>query len=89
MPTATLTPEKEYVAHVDSKRRMVVRNGTHTVYRVLEYHDGHMVLIPCEIVPSPKIKKGTLAQIERSIVNLKKGKVSEPVDIKAALKLYR
>ncbi len=89
MPAATITPRKEYIAHLDSKKRIVVRSSTHTVYKVREYPDGHMVFIPCEIKPSTKIKKTTLAQIERSIANLKSRKVSGPVDLKAALKLYR
>lgn len=88
MPSTTLTPGKEYLAHLDSKKRIVVRTATHEVYRVREYPDGHLVLIPCQVVTSPKIKKETLAQIERSIANLKANKVSEPIDIKSALKLY-
>ena len=83
------TLKEEYTAYLDSKKRVVVRKPTHTVYHVQEYTDGHLVLIPCEIVPSEKIEKGTLAQIERSVANLKARKVSEPVDIKAALKLYK
>ena len=89
MPTVTIAPQKEYIAHLDSKKRIVVRDATHTIYKVREYSDGHMVFIPCEIKPSSKIKKTTLAQIERSISNLKARKVSGPVDVKSALKLYR
>ena len=88
MPPAVAVKD-EYTAHVDSKKRVVVRAPTRSVYRVREYADGHLVLIPCDLVPSPSLRKETLAQIERSIANLKAGKVSGPIDVKAAIKLFQ
>lgn len=90
MPQTVARPQNEYVAHTDSKKRIVVRSSTPNGYYIVkEYSDGHIVFTPCDIAPSKKIKAGTLAQIERSIANFKKGKVSDPVDVNAALKLFR
>ncbi len=89
MPQITIRPQNEYIAHVDSKKRVVVRSGAHSVYRVREYPDGHLVFMPCEITPSRKIKQETVRQIERSLANLKRGRVSEAIDISAAIKLFR
>ncbi len=89
MPSTIVRPQNEYIAHVDSKKRVVVRSSTHSVYRVREYADGHIVFIPCEITPSRKVKAETLRQIEKSIGNLKAGKVSKAVDVNAAFKLFR
>lgn len=84
-PSATMLKE-EYVAHVDSKKRVVIRSASHKVYRVRTYPDGHIVFIPCEIKPSPKLKKETLAPIERSIAKRKNWKLHKAVDIKVAVK---
>lgn len=90
MPQTIAKPKNEYIAHTDSKKRIVVRSSPpHGYYIVREYSDGHVVFTPCEVTPSPKIKASTLQQIERSIANLKAGKTSEPVNVNNALKLFR
>ena len=81
--------KEEYVSFLDSKKRITVRHPQYDVYQVQEYSDGHLVFILCNIVRSEKIDKQTLNQIEKSVENMKSGKVLGPIDVKAVRKLYR
>ena len=83
------TLKEQYISFLDTKKRIGVRHPIYDVYQVQEYSDGHLVFIPCNIVQSEKIDKKTLGQIERSVENLKAGKVIGPVDIKAARRRYK
>ena len=84
-----VTLKEEYISFLDAKKRISVRHPRYDVYQVQEYSDGHLVFIPCNIVRPEKIDKNTLNQIERSVQNMKKGKVLGPVDIKASRKHYK
>jgi len=81
--------EKEYVAHLDGKNRFTLRGAKTKLYRVRVFDDGHCLLSPQKLVDDPPISAKTMRQIERSIGNLKVGKVSGPIDIKAARKLFK
>lgn len=48
-----------------------------------------MLVSPQKLVDDPPISAETLSQIKRSIGNLKAGKVSGPIDIKAARRALR
>lgn len=81
--------QKEYIAHLDNKNRFAVRGATTRHYAVSVFDDGHMLLSPRKLVEEEPISEATLAQIERSISNMKSGKVSAPIDIQSARDLLR
>jgi hypothetical protein len=83
------TIEKEYTVHLDTKNRFTLRGAKTKFYRVKVLKDGHLILSPQKLVPSPQISKDTLRQITQSIRNLKREKVSGPIDLAAARKLLR
>ena len=83
------TIEKEYVVHLDTKNRFTLRGAKTKFYQVKVLKDGHLILSPQKLVPASRISKDTLRQITRSIGNLKRGKVSGPIDVAAARQLLR
>lgn len=83
------TIEKEYIVHLDTKNRFTLRGAKTKFYRVKVLKDGHLILSPQKLVPAAKISKGTLRQITQSIANLKRGKLSGPIDVTAARQLLR
>ena len=76
--------EKEYIAHLDSKNRFSVRGATARLFQVKVFEDGHILLSPRKLVEDEPISEATLCQIEKSISNLKTGKVSSAIDIEEA-----
>lgn len=74
---------KEYDARIDVKRRVTLRGAQYDHYHVQEYPDGRIVLEPRELVAPLEVSKRTLATMDESIKNLKKGKASKPVDLSA------
>jgi len=85
MPAAI---KKEYVAHLDSKNRFTLRGAKARLYTVRVFEGGHLLLSPQKLVDDPPISRDTMRQIERSVGNLKAGKVAGPVDVNAARKLF-
>ena len=80
--------EKEYVAHLDGKNRFTLRGAKSKLYTVRVFEDGHLLLSPQKLVADPPISRETIRQIERSVGNLKAGKVAGSINIKAARKLF-
>jgi len=81
---------KEYQARLDTKNRLTLRGVTAKFYVVQILEGGSIVLSPQKLVPmSTPISEEILAQIGRSVGNLKKGKVGGPIDLNAARKLVR
>ena len=72
---------KEYLAKVDSKKRISVRGATFDHYQVKEYDDGRIVLFPRVIVDPFQVSEKTLKVIDESVANFKKGIVSPPIDL--------
>jgi hypothetical protein len=72
---------KEYDARLDSKKRITLRGAQTLFYRVREKTDGTIELSPRVLVHPDEISAKTLAMIDQSVVNLKKGKVSKAVDM--------
>jgi hypothetical protein len=89
IPTLTLleanmaTAVKEYDAKMDSKKRITLRNALFEYYHVEEYEDGRIVLEPRELVAPFQISEKSLAMMDESMENLKKGKVSPAIDLSA------
>ena len=73
----------EYDARIDVKKRVTLRGAAFDYYHVQELSDGRIMLDPRELVPPFEISKKTLAVIDSSSANLKKGKVSKPIDLSA------
>ncbi len=78
-----MSPVKQYDAKMDAKKRVTLRGAHFDHYHVLEYPDGHIVLEPRELVAPFEISKQTLAIMDESMKNLKKGKASKPIDLSA------
>ena len=70
--------KNSYDAKVDSKNRITLRNAKYDYYRVTEMADGSFVLYPRVLVDLSDIPEETLAMIESSMKNYKKGVVSDP-----------
>ena len=78
-----MAPVKEYDARIDVKRRVTLRGARYNHYHVKEYSDGRIVLEPRVLAAPFEVSKKTLAQMDSSMKNLKKGKVSKPIDLTA------
>jgi hypothetical protein len=79
-----MSPVNEYDAKIDVKKRLTLRGARYGHYHVREYKDGRIVLEPRELVKPFALSRRTLKMMDRSIANLKKGKVSDPIDLSAA-----
>lgn len=74
-------PVKEYEARIDVKKRVTLRGARYDNYHVQEYSDGRIVLEPRVLVSPFEVSQNTLAMMDSAMENLKKGKVSKPVDL--------
>ena len=72
---------REYDAKIDSKRRVTLRNTKFEYYHVKEMSDGIIVLEPRELTVPFSVSANTLAMRDKAMENLKRGEVSEPVDL--------
>lgn len=72
---------KEYDARMDKKKRVTLRGATYANYHVQEYQNGRIVLEPRELVAPFEVSRNTLGMMDSAMVNVKKGKVSKPVDL--------
>ncbi len=72
---------KDYVVHIDNKKRVTLRGAAYQYYNVREYENGCIILEPRELVVPASISARTLADMDRAIANFKEGKVSETVDL--------
>lgn len=75
------TAVKTYDAKIDMKKRITLRNSKYDYYHVKEFSDGRIVLEPRELVPPFEVSQATLSMMDSAVANLKKGKVSKPVDL--------
>ena len=73
--------EKEYTTHIDSKKRITLRRSRYQYYNVKEYDNGCILLEPRELTVPKDISSQTLADMDKAISNIKKGKVSPKVDL--------
>ena len=71
---------KQYDTKVDSKNRFTIRGANFNYYHVTEFNDGHIELVPRVLVDPNVISRNTLNMMDKSIENLKNGKVSDPID---------
>lgn len=78
-----MAPVKEYDARIDVKKRVTLRGARYDHYHVQEYSDGRILLEPRELVAPFEVSQKTLATMDQSMKNLKKGKASKPIDLSA------
>ncbi len=72
---------KEYDAKIDSKKRVTLRNTPFEYYHVQEMSDGVIILEPRELTAPFQVSAKSLAMMDAAVSNMKKGTVSEPIDL--------
>lgn len=72
---------KDYVAHLDSKKRITLRGAVYQYYNVKEYGNGCIILEPRELTVPESISAKTLADMDCAVSNFKNGNVSPSIDL--------
>lgn len=72
---------KDYVVHLDNKKRITLRGATYQYYHVKEYGNGCIILEPRELSVPDSISAKTLADMDRAVNNFKQGEVSPTIDL--------
>ena len=75
------TAVKEYDAKIDAKKRITLRGSTYEYYHVLEFPNGTIELQPRELRAPFEISRQSLEMMDKSMDNMKKGKVSKAIDL--------
>lgn len=70
-----------YIAKLDSKKRLAVRNARSEYYAVAELEGGVLLLRPQEEFRLEDLPPKVLAMIDASSANFRAGLVSEPIDL--------
>ena len=76
-----MSPVSEYDAKIDVKKRLTLRGASYAHYHVREYKDGRILLEPRELVKPFTVSRRKLKMMDKSMSNLKKGVVSDPIDL--------
>lgn len=71
----------DYDVAADAKNRISLRGANAKYFHVLALSNGSYLLEPRVLVPPNVLPARTLKMLNRSVANLKKGKVSPPVDL--------
>jgi hypothetical protein len=79
--TPKRAPVRSYEGKLDEKKRLVIRGARHKYYHVREEPNGSIVLTPRKLVDVEPIPERTMKMLESSVRNLKKGIVSDPIDL--------
>ena len=74
-------PVREYDAKLDAKKRLTLRSVLFEYYHVSELEDGTIILEPRELTAPFQVSANTLDVMDKSIKNVKKGKVSKALDL--------
>ena len=72
---------KDYMVHLDSKKRVTLRGAAYQYYNVREYQNGCIILEPRELVVPESISEKTLKDMDEAIANFKAGKASGAIDL--------
>ena len=72
---------KDYIVHIDNKKRVTLRGAAYQYYNVREYKNGCIILEPRELKVQESISEKTLNDMDRAIANFKIGEVSEAIDL--------
>ena len=71
----------DYDVAADAKNRISLRGAKAKYFHVLALSNGSYMLEPRVLVPPDAVPARTLKMLNRSVANLKNGKVSPPVDL--------
>lgn len=71
----------EYDARLDVKKRLTLRGASFEYYHVQELPDGRIMLDPRALVSPFELSKKTLATMDASMADVKKGRASKPIDL--------
>lgn len=71
----------DYDVAADAKNRISLRGAKAKYFHVLALSNGSYMLEPRVLVPPDALPARTLKMLNRSVANLKKGKVSPPIDL--------
>lgn len=72
---------KDYVAHLDNKKRITLRGASYEYYNVKEYGNGCIILEPRELALPKDISARTLSDMNQAVKNFKRGDVSPSIDL--------
>ena len=72
---------REYDTRLDSKKRLTLRGVPFEYYHVAEMRNGTIILEPRELTAPFQISARTLGMMDEAVKNLKKGTVSESIDL--------
>ena len=72
---------REYDTKLDSKKRLTLRGVLFEYYHVAEMDNGTIILEPRELIAPFRVSEKTLGMMDTAVDNLKKGKVSEAIDL--------
>lgn len=76
-----MTAVKDYIARIDSKKRITLRGALFQYYNIKEYDNGCIILEPRELTVPESISARTLEDMDKAISNFKMGEVSSSVDL--------
>jgi hypothetical protein len=79
--TKNITVVNDYDVAADAKNRISLRGAKSKYFHVKALSNGAYMLEPRILVPPDAIPPKTLKMLNRSVANLKKGKVSAPIDL--------
>jgi hypothetical protein len=71
----------DYDVAADAKNRISLRGANAKYFHVLALSNGSYMLEPRVLVPPDALPARTLKMLNRSVANLKKGKVAPPIDL--------
>ena len=72
---------KDYTVHIDNKKRVTLRGAAYQYYNVKEYNNGCIMLEPRELSTPDSISTKTLEDMDKAILNFRKGEVSPKIDL--------
>ncbi len=72
---------RNYTAHIDSKKRITLRNARYQYYNVKEYENGCIILEPRELKTPDTFSAKTLADMDAAMQNFKAGKSAPAIEL--------
>ena len=82
-PRNGITIVEQYDTSADTKKRISLRGAQAKYFHVKALSNGSYLLEPRVLVPRNAVPARTLKMLEQSVANLKKGKISAPIDLTA------
>jgi hypothetical protein len=82
-PRSGISVVEQYDTAADSKKRISLRGAQSKYFHVKALSNGSYLLEPRVLLPRDAVPARTLKMLEHSVANLKKGKVSAPIDLTA------